>query len=218
MNWLLRKILGLPFLVVFINFLLVLFAIEVFLNPLTLIEILCFNTFICIDIVIRPTSPKKDQYRRSIMALSFLALPLIMVLPYLEAKWVISQFLSSSVILWMAIISIGVTLLGGIIELLSRIQIGQYGGPKIVIEDDHRLITSGIYRYIRHPQYLGFLLLFFGYSFSMGSLLMTLIITVTFFIIFRSRMVLEEKLLISTFGEKYLAYAKRTKRLIPFVY
>ena len=104
----------------------------------------------------------------------------------------------------------GVTILlfGSVILLVSRIQIGQYGGAKIAVEEDHRLIMDGLYRHIRNPQYLGFLLIFAGYSFSLGSLI----------IIFRSRMLLEEKLLLETFGEEYAEYMRRTWKLLPRIY
>ncbi len=69
--------------------------------------------------------------------------------------------------------------------------------------------------YGRNPQYLGFLLLFAGYSFSLGSLIVKIVTVLGLFMIFRSSLLLEEKLLLETFGEEYEHYLRRTKRLLP---
>ena len=118
----------------------------------------------------------------------------------------------------MEFIGIDIMTFGGLIALLSRIQIGKYGGPKITIEKSHQLITSGMYKHIRNPMYLGFLFLFLGYNLAFGSIISTCIVPASLFLIFRSRIILEEKLLIQSFEEEYVSYMKRTKRLIPFIY
>lgn len=218
MRWLLKKILGLPLLVGFMNCLFILFSPNAFWTLTTLLSLCSINAFLCIDIVIRPVSTKQDQYPRIVPILAFLALPLILWLPYLEAMNFISFLLPPPFLIWMATLGLFVLFIGGILGLVSRIQLGYFGGPKIVIEEHHRLVTTGMYRYIRHPQYLAFLLLFFGYTVSLGSLFLTLTITLALFLIFRSRMNLEEELLTETFGATYSQYKKRTKRLIPFIY
>ena len=196
----------------------ILVAREVFSHFSMFVPILLLDVFISIDIVIRPVSAKKDEYRRSIIAVSFLSIPILFTLPYYEYKVLMVQILSPLIANWASIIGTVLLVLGGILLLLSRIQLGKYGGPKLVIEDKHQLITTGSYQYIRHPMYSGFLLLFFGYSLSFGSVIMTFTILVVFFLIFKNRMDIEEKLLISEFGEEYLVYMKRTKRLFPLLY
>jgi protein-S-isoprenylcysteine O-methyltransferase Ste14 len=214
-----KKLCIIPFLLIFINLGFILFDRDVFRELNTMIPIIIFNVFISIDIVIRPISPKVDQYNRLIPAISFLSMPLLVILPYLEFKVIISEILilfQFSIHLF--IIGVISSILGGFILLLSRIQLGKYGGPRIVIEDKHQLITNGIYKYIRHPMYLGFLFLFFGYSITFGSIIMTILITFCLFLIFKSRMEIEEKLLISEFGKIYQLYVERTKKLIPYLY
>ncbi|MFW9974666.1 MAG: methyltransferase family protein [Candidatus Thorarchaeota archaeon] len=118
----------------------------------------------------------------------------------------------------MGIIGTFVLICGGILMIWSRILLGPYGTPRIVIKDHHQLITHGAYRYIRHPLYMGYILLFLGYAFGFGSLLCSVIITVFMFPLTKSRIDLEETLLLATLGEKYAEYMKRTKRLIPTIY
>jgi protein-S-isoprenylcysteine O-methyltransferase Ste14 len=196
----------------------ILFAREVFTQIPTLVPILLLNAFISVDIVIRPVSAKKDEYNRYIIAISFLSMPFVFILPYYEYKVITTQILSPLIINLISTVGTVLLALGGILLLLSRIQLGEYGGPRIVIEDKHKLITTGLYQFIRHPMYLGFLLLFFGYSLAFGSFVMTIMIFITFFLIFKTRMDIEERLLISEFGEEYLGYRERTKRLFPFLY
>lgn len=209
---------GLPLLFIFMNIVFFLFEQEVFTTTETLLPILLIFIFIGIDIVIRPISKKKDEYNRVVISISFLALPILLVLPYLERQILMQNPFFTLINDLTSIIGNVVLILGGSILLFSRIQIGEYGGSKIVVEDTHRLIISGLYRYIRHPMYSGFLLLFFGYSFSFGSIILTILISMIFFFIFKTRMDLEEKLLLSSFGEEYQNYIEQTKRLIPFFY
>lgn len=219
MNYKMKKIIGIPFLLIFINLGFILFESEVFKNPMRIIPILILNIFISIDILIRPISTKKDEYNRLIPAISFLSMPLIVLLPYLEFKLILDEItLLTHFSFYSFITGVILSIMGGVILLLSRIQIGQYGGPKIVVEDRHQLITNGLYRHIRHPIYLGFLFLFFGYSLAFGSFLMTIIIFLFLFLIFNKRMEIEERLLIAEFGKKYELYVTRTKKLIPYLY
>jgi protein-S-isoprenylcysteine O-methyltransferase Ste14 len=195
-----------------------LFSMEVFGFLPTFIPILLINILISIDIVMRPLSRQKDEFNRPVIVLSFLTVPFILYLPYYEYKILTSQFFPLFTFDLMFFIGTACLLLGGSLLFLSRKQLGKYGGSKIVIENEHQLITSGLYHYIRHPVYLGFLILFSGYSVALGSIIMMVIITGVFLLLFIKRMNLEEKLLLSQFGDEYLNYMKRTKRLIPFLY
>jgi len=212
------KILGVPILVIFMNTGFILFAGEVYTFLHTLIPIFLLNLIISLDIVIRPISPREDKYKRWILVISFLLLPLILLLPYYEYRVIIQHVFTPFLYYWTVISGTVFLFCGGLILLICRIQLGKYGGSRIVIESDHKLITNGLYRFIRHPMYLGFLIIFFGYSLALGSIFMTIVICFTFLLIFKNRIDLEERLLISEFGDKYMKYMERTKKLFPFLY
>ncbi|MFX1539050.1 MAG: methyltransferase family protein, partial [Promethearchaeota archaeon] len=207
-----------PFLILFMNLGFILVAREVFSNLSTIVPILLLDAFICIDIIIRPISAKKDKFNRFISAISFLLIPIWFTLPYFEFKVLISKSLPSFILNCVSIIGTVLLVFGGLLLLFNRIHLGKYGGPKLVIEEEHQLITTGLYKFVRHPMYSGFLILFFGYSLAFGSILMTITITTVLFLIFKTRMDIEEKLLITEFGEEYSTYMKRTKRLFPLLY
>ena len=81
--------------------------------------------------------------------------------------------------------------------------------------EDPTLITTGPYALVRHPLYGGLLLAMLGSAIGQSSLwLLPLIVYGSYFVRGARR---EEKLLIERYPERYPAYMKRTKMLLPFV-
>jgi protein-S-isoprenylcysteine O-methyltransferase Ste14 len=80
------------------------------------------------------------------------------------------------------------------------------------------LVQEGPYRLVRHPGYLGVLLLWLGAGLASANLLVVGFIMVSMGGAYRRCIRSEEVMLTNTFGEDYLAYARRTRRLIPWVY
>jgi protein-S-isoprenylcysteine O-methyltransferase len=111
-----------------------------------------------------------------------------------------------------------VLFLGGLILRWYSIgYLGRYFTVDVSISAEHTLIDSGPYRYIRHPTYTGALLAFVGLGFCFGNWLSTLFLTVPIIGAFLWRIRIEERALTEALGEDYLAYMRRTKRLIPGV-
>lgn len=80
-------------------------------------------------------------------------------------------------------------------------------------KNNSELITSGLYKYVRHPIYTGILLTFFGYSIYSTSI-SRLIISVLLMILFYFKTNYEEQKLSQKYPE-YGAYKARTGRFIP---
>lgn len=96
--------------------------------------------------------------------------------------------------------------------------IGIYFNPRVAIYEEHELITSGAYKNIRHPLYLGSLVSFIAIPMvfnSWGGLLIILATTVPALVY---RINVEEKLMEKHFGDAYLDYKSKTKRLIPGIW
>jgi len=191
---------------------------EVYSVPTYVSVIALFLSFTSADIAMRPISEKRDEFSPSVSIALFLLTPFVLVLPYYENKLLISELLPQFDIPLISSVGIGCVLVGAVITFFGRTQLGRFGGPKIVVEEDHKLITKGIYNYIRHPMYLGYLVLFSGFCLSFRSYIITVLIASGLFEVFRRRMNLEERLLEREFGEEYRSYMGRTKRLIPFLY
>jgi protein-S-isoprenylcysteine O-methyltransferase Ste14 len=114
---------------------------------------------------------------------------------------------------------VGVVLLavGGALRIWPVFVLGNRFSGLVAIQQGHTLVTTGIYRFIRHPSYLGLLLTAVGWALGfrsgVGLLLGGLMLLV---VLLRIRS--EEKLLLAQFGDKYAAYRARTSRLIPGVF
>lgn len=87
----------------------------------------------------------------------------------------------------------------------------------IAILNDHELMTDGVYRFIRHPAYLGVIIAFSGMGLTMGNLLSFIIMVTSVIFAFLWRIRLEESVLIKAFPLEYPAYQKKSWRLVPFI-
>ncbi len=88
---------------------------------------------------------------------------------------------------------------------------------EVAIQPDHQLVTSGPYRYLRHPRYLGIVLFTAGIALIFRSWLALILVAVlTLVLVFRIRD--EEVMMHQAFGPEWETYAGRTWRLIPFVH
>jgi protein-S-isoprenylcysteine O-methyltransferase Ste14 len=112
-----------------------------------------------------------------------------------------------------------VLITGGLIyRWVAIIHLGKAFTVDVAITHTAKLKTDGIYKRVRHPSYLGLLLIVVGFSAIMGSLYSFLVLTVPVFLAISYRISVEEKLLISEFGDNYIKYKYETKKLIPGIY
>jgi len=70
---------------------------------------------------------------------------------------------------------------------------------------------------VRHPAYTGSLLTMVGLGFVLQSWGAVLVLIAVFGVAFGYRIHVEEAVLTSKLGDEYVEYAKKTKRLIPYV-
>jgi len=84
--------------------------------------------------------------------------------------------------------------------------------------ENHELIETGLYKNIRHPGYLGQLIIFIGISTCLSNWLSILFMIIPVLLGYLNRINIEEKFMVEQMGQKYLDYQKRTKKLIPAIY
>ena len=106
---------------------------------------------------------------------------------------------------------------GGVLRLAPVFVLGRRFSGLVAIQPDHKLVTDGLYRVIRHPSYLGLLATGVGWSLAFRSGV-GLAVTALIALVLVSRMDAEERLLAETFGADYRAYRARTWRLVPYLY
>ena len=106
---------------------------------------------------------------------------------------------------------------GGAMRIWPVFVLGTRFSGLVAIQPGHTLVTSGIYRIVRHPSYLGLLVGSLGWGLAfrsgVGVLLVALLIPPLI-----ARIQAEERLLRSEFGAEYDTYRGRTSRLIPGLY
>jgi protein-S-isoprenylcysteine O-methyltransferase Ste14 len=82
------------------------------------------------------------------------------------------------------------------------------------LEDSAALITSGVYRFSRHPMYLGLVLILVGIAILLGSLTPFLVILAFAFLLDRRFIVVEEQMLEQRFGQRWVEYKAGVRRWI----
>lgn len=111
----------------------------------------------------------------------------------------------------------------GLFALFSWLQVTAYRSlgnsyaPDIVIIKDHKLHTTGVYRLIRHPQYLGQILSDLGAGLALLSYLVVPLVLFVELPLFLMRASAEEKILAKHFKEDYSAYKKKSGFILPFI-
>jgi protein-S-isoprenylcysteine O-methyltransferase Ste14 len=115
--------------------------------------------------------------------------------------------------------SIGISLVLAAI-LVSQIAIRTLGKffDRLAIKSDHRLVTEGIYGFVRHPIYTSYILLFVGFCTLLQSWWGFSLLLGVCVVWFGNRIGIEERMLRERFGDEYQSYCQQTKRLFPYVY
>lgn len=101
------------------------------------------------------------------------------------------------------------------VAIWARVHLGRNWGMPMTQKAEPELVTSGPYRFVRHPIYSGLLAGLLGTA--LANSLIGLIIVAILGAYFYYCATVEEKNLTATFPATYPAYRARTKMLIPFV-
>ena len=145
------------------------------------------------------------------------ALPLLIVwflyLPFADSHQI--GIIAASWIRWAGLILFAVSM-GVRIESI-RAQ-GLQFSMAVAIQEGHKLITHGPYRWVRHPAYLGVIGVVLGISWVFANLLVGILVSLFVWIWMETRIFEEEKLLMTEFGEPYSQYRSRTDKWLPFLF
>lgn len=133
--------------------------------------------------------------------------------------WFVNPFAWHQLIAWILLLASLIPLGFGVHSLRTR------GRPVAKRDDDSllafekttRLVTTGVYKYIRHPLYSSLLLLAWGIFFKHPSLIGTALIAVTTAFLFATAKA-DEAECIQFFESAYQKYMKRSKMFIPYIF
>lgn len=152
---------------------------------------------------------------------ALLIVGIALCIPLFYYGWIPLFPISANTARILDIIGLVIYLAGLGFTLWARRTLGKYWGLStslnVQLMDDHQLIQSGPFAFVRHPMYFG------AWTFMFGLLLlyptwMILILLVSMLASFSGRARREEVALAERFGDAWAEYKKRTKMIIPYIY
>jgi len=101
---------------------------------------------------------------------------------------------------------------------LTHKALGKMWSVSLQLKEDHKLVTDGIYRTLRHPMYSAFWLMALAQALLLPNLVAGLSGLIGFGILFALRIGPEERMMEAAFGDAYREYRARTWRVVPYIY
>jgi protein-S-isoprenylcysteine O-methyltransferase Ste14 len=144
----------------------------------------------------------------------------LIVAAYFLAVLAVTTHLLPSIALPAAVAWSGVALgaLGFALRVWSMRVLGQFYTRRLVTTAEQRVVKEGPYRRVRHPGYLGSMLVWIGAAASSANLVSVLAVVMLLAVAYSYRIVVEERMLVEALGEPYLEYRRESWRLVPFVF
>ena len=114
------------------------------------------------------------------------------------------------------VIGVSVYSAGLALALIGRVQLGANWSDieSARVGENQALVSTGIYRYIRHPIYAGDLLLLFGLQLALNSWLVLAVVALSAIVVQRAA---REEAMLADRLAGYDDYSRATKRFVPFV-
>jgi protein-S-isoprenylcysteine O-methyltransferase Ste14 len=115
---------------------------------------------------------------------------------------------------WVRRVGVFLTLFGMAFEFVTQLYLGRNYSTTVHIRPEQSLVTSGPYRYIRHPMYTALITVGVGLGLLSASwYFLVPFIAIGIVIVFRIPR--EEAVMVRKFGDEYFRYAQRTGRFLP---
>jgi protein-S-isoprenylcysteine O-methyltransferase Ste14 len=125
-------------------------------------------------------------------------------------RWFGNPYGTVQLVSWILLAISAFLPLHGVVMLLKQ------GRPKGTFENTSKLVTGGLYRYIRHPMYASLLYLSWGAFLKEVSILSVILVSLVTVLVYVLAKV-EERELMEKFGRVYASYMRKTRIFIPGV-
>ena len=153
-------------------------------------------------------SLRKKRYHGIFRFLSFECIILLVLVNH--PLWFAHPFAWYQVISWLLLCGSLLIAIAGFYQFYT------YGKPEDRMEETTQLITSGLYKYIRHPLYLSLILAGFGVMMKNPDRIPVLISAINLLSLYLTARI-EEREMILKFGKEYAGYMKNSKMFFPFI-
>jgi protein-S-isoprenylcysteine O-methyltransferase Ste14 len=163
-----------------------------------------------------PIAWRREPTREGfLLAISFTGLFILPVIYVTVGEPRVADYAFRPALAWFGTAVFAVALIG---FYLTHHDLGRFWSVTLEIRQTHRLVTTGIYRHVRHPMYAAFFLWAVAQLLLLPNWIAGPAGLVGFGILFGLRVGREELMMEATFGEAYRAYAARTWRVVPGVF
>ena len=119
---------------------------------------------------------------------------------------------------WLKAASVIVLVFGIAIRATAILALGKAFSSNVAIQHSQKVCKRGLYRFVRHPSYLGLLLIFLAVGLHSRNWLGLAVALVPTTAGLLYRIHVEESALTAAFGDEYVEYSRATKRLLPGIY
>jgi len=163
-----------------------------------------------------PIMSRRERLReRVLLAISFTGLFIVPVIYVTTGEPRFAGYPFHPVPAWLGILVFAFSLL---LFYRTHRDLGRFWSVTLEIRQTHCLVTTGVYRHVRHPMYAAFFLWAIAQALLLPNWFAGLAGLVGFGTLFGFRVRSEERMMEATFGDAYRAYAERTWRVVPGVF
>jgi protein-S-isoprenylcysteine O-methyltransferase Ste14 len=144
--------------------------------------------------------------------LAFLGMEIVPLFAILSPWLDFADFKMPTALGWL-----GAVLMAGSIILLmvAHRHLGRNWSPSVDLRQEHKLVTQGIYAYLRHPIYASVWLWCLAQALLVHNWIGGLAGLVLFLPVYLTRLPVEERMMLDAFGDEYRSYMRRTGAIFP---
>jgi protein-S-isoprenylcysteine O-methyltransferase Ste14 len=163
-----------------------------------------------------PIASRRERVREGLLlATSFSGLFILPVIYVAIGEPRVADYPFHPLLAWLGTATFAVALIG---FYRTHRDLGRFWSVTLTIRQTHELVTTGVYRHVRHPMYAAFFLWAIAQALLLPNWIAGPAGLVGFGTLFGLRVRREERMMEAAFGDAYRAYAARTWRVIPGVF
>ncbi|MEM9576921.1 MAG: protein-S-isoprenylcysteine O-methyltransferase [Pseudomonadota bacterium] len=163
----------------------------------------------------KPVKEEKDALRERILA-GLVGVGMVFV-PILTLALPVFDFARYAAFPGQVMLGLTTGVLGTWVFWCAHRDLGKNWSAHLEVREDHRLVTKGIYRRVRHPMYTAIFLICLAQAIVLANWLAGPAGLIFFTLLYVTRIGPEEAMMRTQFGEAWDEYAGRTPRLVPRV-
>lgn len=133
------------------------------------------------------------------------------------ASWLLNFLNVGRLSLWVGWLGVAVAIGGLMLRWWANRVLGAFYTRTLKVVENQTVVRAGPYRLVRHPGYLGTILMWTGAATATANWIVLLVVLIAMLAVYMYRIETEEKMLVSAYPD-YAEYRKHTWRLIPFIY